>query len=164
MPINRTERILTRLSKTHLFSFHSAGRHCQSCWLLLSKQVQCFLNSARQCLFTSSILSNHILAFCSLDSSTSGDSLLYIPQRPERSCVAVHPARLQLCGICHFHSASCCNHYIENERHLHAFCASCNPSALLQAVYLALSTALGFALHEIVIVSFASCSNKETGR
>jgi len=45
-----------------------------------------------------------------------------------------------------------------------AFCASCNPSALLQAVYLALSTALGFALHEIVIVSFASCSNKETGR
>jgi hypothetical protein len=47
---------LTRLSKTHLLSFHSAGRHCQSCWLLLSRQVQCLRNSSRQCLFTSSRL------------------------------------------------------------------------------------------------------------
>lgn len=52
----REEIVHTRLSKTHLLSFHSAGRHCQSCWLLSSRHIQCFLNSARQCLLTSSIL------------------------------------------------------------------------------------------------------------
>ena len=47
---------LTRLSKTHLLSLHSFGRHCHSCWLLSSRQVQCFRNSSRQDLLISSIL------------------------------------------------------------------------------------------------------------
>jgi hypothetical protein len=43
---NQIER--TKLSKTHLFSFHSCGRHCQSCWLLISRHCQCCLNCSRQ--------------------------------------------------------------------------------------------------------------------
>jgi len=39
-----------------------------------------------------------------------------------------------------------------------------NLSALLQAVYLTLSGTLTLALHEIIIVRFASCSNEETSR
>ena len=51
---------LTRLSNTHLFNFHSAGLHCQSCWLLLSKHCQCLRNCSKQCLLTSSMLNSPI--------------------------------------------------------------------------------------------------------
>lgn len=47
---------LTKFSKTHLFNFHSAGRHCQSCWLLSSRHVQCLRNSSRHDLLMSAIL------------------------------------------------------------------------------------------------------------
>lgn len=49
-------RALTKLSKTHLLSFHSAGRHCQSWWLLLSRHSQWARNCARQDLLMSSML------------------------------------------------------------------------------------------------------------
>lgn len=43
----------TKLSKTHLLSFHSAGRHCQSCWFRLSRHSQCLRNSVKQCVLIS---------------------------------------------------------------------------------------------------------------
>lgn len=51
-----TGRHRTKFSYTHLLSFHSAGRHCHSCWLLLSRHCQCARNCPRQDLLMSSIL------------------------------------------------------------------------------------------------------------
>jgi hypothetical protein len=45
--------IRTRLAKTHWLSGRSTRRHCQSWWLLFSRQSQCRLNSSRQCLLMS---------------------------------------------------------------------------------------------------------------
>jgi hypothetical protein len=63
----RDRFIRTNLLKTQSLSFHSAGRHCHNCWLLLSKQVQCLRNSSRQLLFISSILFRLLLALTLLN-------------------------------------------------------------------------------------------------
>lgn len=55
-PAKHPSFIRTRLSNTHLFNGLSNLLHCQSCWLLSSRHSQCFRNSWRQCLFTSSSL------------------------------------------------------------------------------------------------------------
>lgn len=80
----------TRLSKTHLLSFHSWPRHCQSCWLLSSRQVQCLRNSVRQCLLTSSTL-------CSCDSVSK---VLVTPP----SLHHLFPRLSALARHCHLHS------------------------------------------------------------
>ena len=48
--------------------------------------------------------------------------------------------------------------------HLHTFRASRNSPSLLQAFYLPLPSILSLALHEIIVVRFASCANKEARR
>jgi hypothetical protein len=44
------------VSKAHLLSFHSKGRHCHSWWLWLSRHFQWLVNCAKQFLLRSSIL------------------------------------------------------------------------------------------------------------
>jgi len=46
---------------------------------------------------------------------------------------------------------------------LHALCTSCNPSALLQAVHLCPTWLLSLALHKVIVIWPASCTNKKTG-
>lgn len=56
-PLEVTEREdHTKLSKTHLLSFHSAGRHCHNWWFRSSRHSQCLRNSAKQWVLRSLML------------------------------------------------------------------------------------------------------------
>ena len=149
----------TRLSNTHLLSFHSAGRHCHNCWLLSSRQVQCFLNSSRQCLLTSSRLRNSEISFWVNGRYNLACDFLHIAQMLPQSIYLSHPQSLSCTTsdpLLPIELKSClCKSY------LHALSTPGDPPSLLQAIQLSPSWVLGLALHEIIIISLASCSDEE---
>lgn len=125
----------TRLSNTHLFKGSSTFRHCQSCWLLLSRHSQCFRNSVKQCLLTSSSLR------CSTDQSTRS---LEITECWDSSSNESMPRASRA-----------------KEGVVHARSTSCNLPALLHALQLPPPIGLGLADHVVVIIRLASCTDEE---
>ena len=144
--------IRTSLSSTHLLSSCSGRRQCHSCWLLLSKHLQCFRNSSRQFLLMSSKLHRNtrisLVSHFILNSSPS-PTIPTVPISPiptSTPYLSHHPSNLNT---------------RMKEVHLHTSSTPRNLPSLPHTINLPPPPRILLALHIIIIECATTCTNKE---